>query len=355
MVAIGHENLAGLPAPLTENLGPAQLSAKELLLRKAAELTTPGFIERRIIPLVRETLNGQGSDCHVEVIQNTGTGRLTIRYDFGSENVFIAKLYTDELGRHCYLVNRALWDAGFNRTSRYRVPEPVGFLPDCNLLVMRRVPGQPLADALRGDASVDLVAASRQAAEWLTVLHCSPLRLGAAEPDWDSMKLFRMAIRLVKAPAAHPENLDLVRDLLHLLEDRITKLPRNRPLVFTHGRYHHDHVFVSADATSVIDLDRCRPSDPAKDAAEFIRVLRLTAFKQGFDMLHADRATRAFLDTYWAGVPHAASSLGCYWATFVFHSLLGGLKKGRSKGSKSWEELLAFYVSEMKRALDLDR
>jgi hypothetical protein len=36
----------------------------------------------------------------------------------------------------------------------------------------------------------------------------------------------------------------------------------------------------------------------------------------------------------------------------VFHSLLGGLKKSRNKGEKSWDQLEEFYVQEMARALD---
>jgi hypothetical protein len=72
-------------------------------------------------------------------------------------------------------------------------------------------------------------------------------------------------------------------------------------------------------------------------------------------MGRAEEATMAFLATYVAEVPEAASSLGCYWATFVFHSLLGGLKKSRAKGNRSWEELMDFYVSEMMRALDFAR
>src|SRR5947208_3479819 len=83
-----------------------------------------------------------------------------------------------------------------------------------------------------------------------------------------------------------------------------------------HGRYHHDHVFLSGGATAVIDLDRCRPSDPAKDAAEFIRVLRMTAFKRAYDMNRAEEATTMFLNTYLAEIPEACASLGCYWAAF---------------------------------------
>ena len=143
----------------------------------------------------------------------------------------------------------------------------------------------------------------------------------------------------------------MLRELFGMLESRVATLPATRPFVFTHGRYHHDHVFLSGGATAVIDLDRCRPSDPAKDAAEFIRVLRMTAFKRAYDMNRAEEATTMFLNTYLAEIPEACASLGCYWAAFVFHSLLSVCKKGSGKGTRSWDELMEFYVTEMRRAL----
>jgi hypothetical protein len=328
---------------------------KEALAWKAKLFTEPEFVQTRILPLMHLTPNGHGPDYSTTIVQNTGTGRLTLRYDFGSENIVYAKLYIDDLGSRCHEVNCALWDAGFNANGRYRVPQPVGFLADHNVLLMRCVPGAPLGAAFDGNASVDLAAGSREAAKWLALLHRSSLKTGTPDSDWDSLKLFRMAGRLIKAAAACPEKLDMVRELMDKIERRITSLPVRREFLFTHGRYHHDHVFLGANVTAVIDLDRCRPSDPAKDAAEFVRVLRLTAFKEGFDMNRADEATTAFLNTYLAEVPEAAASLGCYWAAYVFHSLLGCLKKRRAKGNRSWEELIDFYVSEIRRALDYPR
>ena len=67
-------------------------------------------------------------------------------------------------------------------------------------------------------------------------------------------------------------------------------------------------------------------------------------------MGRAEDATAAFLSTYLAEIPEAAASVGCYWAAFVFHSFLGGLKQGRAKGKRSWEELMPF-TSAKSRAL----
>jgi Phosphotransferase enzyme family len=352
MSTIAQETSLSMQKPVPAGSDSAALFDKVAMARKAVEFTKVEFIEKRIVPLIGTKLNGHSADCHSAVVQNTGTGRLTLRYNFGAENVFFAKLYCDDLGARCHEINSALWGAGFNATSQYRVPQPVGFLADHNLLLIHCVPGTPLGAVFDGDASVDLAAGSREAAKWLAALHRSSLKTGTADSDWDSLKLFRMARRLIKAVAAHPKKLDPVRELLEMLKKRIAELPASRSFVFTHGRYHHDHIFLATGMTSVIDLDRCCPSDPAKDAAEFVRVLRMTAFKEGFDMDRAEEATKTFLETYLAEIPEAAASLGCYWATFVFHSFLGGLKKGRATGERSWDEVMQFYVSEMIRALD---
>lgn len=320
------------------------------LTRKAMELTTPEFIQTHILPLINVGPDGNGMGYYAEIVQNTGTGRLTVRYDFGQGNIFFGKIYSDDLGPRCRDINDALWQAGFNASARYRVPEPVAFLADLNMLLMRCVPGTPLGAAFRGH-STDLAAGSREAAKWLAALHRIPLKTSTPDSDWDALKLFRMWSRLMKAVAVRPEKLGAIHALMDSLEKRITKLQENRLFVLTHGRYHHDHVFLSADATAVIDLDRCRPSDPAKDIAEFIRVLRITAFKEGFDMRVAEEATTSFLNTYLAEIPEAAASLGCYWAAYVFHTLLGTLKKTRSKGKRNSEEVAEFCASEMMRAL----
>jgi hypothetical protein len=240
---------------------------REALAKKAVELTTPEFIETRILPLIHVRSNGHGCNYRSEIVQNNGTGRLTLRYEFGPENVFFAKLYCDDLGPRCYDINSALWEAGFNTTGPYRVPQPLGFLTDHNLLLMRGVHGTPLGAAFTGHAAVDLVDGSREAAKWLAALHRCPVTTDTPDSDWDSLKLFRMASRLIKAIAARPEKLDVVRGLMEVLEKRITQLRAKRRFVFTHGRYHHDHVFLSTGATAVIDLDRCpalltRPRTP---------------------------------------------------------------------------------------------
>jgi hypothetical protein len=285
------------------------------------------------------------------VLQNTGTGRLTLRYTIGPA-VVIAKVFSDHLGAQSFETTVRLWNSGFNRDSHYQVPEPIAFFPDVNLLLMRQAPGIPLAAALDPGRCGELVGYCCKAAHWLAKLHRSSLLFGKVETEAQSMKLFRLASRLIKAASLRREQLDMVRDLLDAISGRIA-LSSRRALVQTHGRYHHDHVFVSPAATVVIDLDRCCPSDPAKDVAEFISVLRSTSFKRGLDMYLIEDATDAFLREYLAAMPEAEATLGCYWAIAVFHDLLSGIKKCRAKANRSWEEVQRFYLVEINRALGM--
>jgi hypothetical protein len=352
MGMLGQEKLlVDDPGPLTLGANPKP-GSKEDLAQRALALTTNEFVQQRIVPSLSACGLDQCVDCSTAVLQNTGTGRLTLRYAFGP-TVVIAKMFSDHLGSQSFDTTVRLWNSGFNRDSRYQVPEPIAFFPDVNLLLMRQVPGIPMAAALEPDRGHELAGYCCNAAHWLAELHRSSLLFGRVETEVQSLKLFRLATRLVKAASLRREQLDMLRDLLDTISERIFALSSRRTLVQTHGRYHHDHVFVSNAATVVIDLDRCCPSDPAKDVAEFLSVLRKASFIRGFDMGCIEKATDAFLREYLAAVPEAAATVGCYWATAVFHDLLSGIKKCRAKVNRSWEEIQQFYLLEIDRALGM--
>jgi aminoglycoside phosphotransferase (APT) family kinase protein len=330
---------------------PATRDSKDALASRVHELTSEKFVRERILPLTGACTVTRDAQFAASVLQNTGTGRLTLLYEFGADWGVVAKLYSDDLGQRSYAALQTLRSEGFGSNSRYQVPEPLGFLADHNLLLMRRMPGVAISAALRDDRSFDLVESCREAARWLAKLHGCPLDIGRHETDWDSLKLFRMCTRFLKAAAAKPEQLDTMRDLMDEVEASILRLRYDRRFVPTHGRYHADHVFISPQATCVIDLDRVGWSDPGKDLAEFLRVLRSTAFKSCDNMTRIDQASSAFLEEYLDHRPEGARTLACYWASSIFHSYLGAMKASRDKELRTSQELIEFYRNEIHYAL----
>jgi aminoglycoside phosphotransferase (APT) family kinase protein len=325
---------------------------KEELGTWACSFKETDFLSKFVYPVVSAKASdaANGFECKTSVVQNTGTGRLTLRYDFESGHTLYAKLYTDDLGAHSYSVMKELWDGGFNGTSPFQVPEPLAFLTEHNFVLMRGVSGTPLAAALNTDGSMDLIEGCRQAARWLAAFHKSSIRIGEPEADWDSLKIFRICARLIKAAAARSDEREALLDYMHILKARIREFPDRGPVSQTHGRFHHEHVFINNGQVAVIDLDRSRPTNPAKDVAEFLRVLRMTTFRSGQDMSRADDATSAFLDEYLSEVPEVATYLPYYWSAFLWLSLFGVLKKlGPDDPRRA--QLTDFHTNEIERAM----
>jgi aminoglycoside phosphotransferase (APT) family kinase protein len=324
-------------------------TSKEELGTWACTFKDSDFIRKFVYPTL-EAKKSPGLECQTTVVQNTGTGRLTLRYDVENGQTLYAKLYTDELGIHSYNVMKQLWDNGFGSNSLYQVPEPLAFLPEHNFVLMRAVSGHQLAGALKGEGPLDLIEGCRAAARWLAAFHRSSIRLGEPEADWDSLKIFRVSVRLIKAAATRPEERSVLLDSMHALKARVKEFPANGPVAQTHGRYHHEHVFIDGDQVAIIDLDRSRPTNPAKDVAEFLRVLRMCAYRTHPDMTQADKASDAFIEEYLKQVPEAAASLPYYWSAFLWLSLFGFMKKC-SPDDPRRAGLMDFHTREIERAL----
>src|SRR5437867_12219793 len=84
---------------------------------------------RSLLKSARENLdaNRASGDFKSFTIKNDGTGPATIEYLTEDATRMIGKLFRDDSGRHSYDMLRHLWNGGFNKTQRYRVPEPMGF------------------------------------------------------------------------------------------------------------------------------------------------------------------------------------------------------------------------------------
>lgn len=324
---------------------------------RAIEITSPEFIQNVLHPLIASETDCSelSPNCTPSLIQDRGTGRITVHYNFEGGVSVYGKLYSDDLGVHSYRVNKGLWEGGFDKLTPYQVPQPL-YLPDYKLLFTMAAEGVPLMSFVgRDDAEV--LSYARQAARWLVRLHRSPLRIGRPDTLWDSMRLHKILRRLTKAAAAAPLDRKRLITMVDALCEKGKKNPIQAPIVQTHGRYHYEHIFVKDGTVSLIDLDRSLPSHPAKDLAEYLMILRHRTFKLKGDVATAEAPTQVFLEEYFYALPKNANGFMLHWGAFVLESLFKYVKRFTKHVQQSeydpadFERRIDFFNQEFEVAL----
>jgi hypothetical protein len=323
-----------------------QALVRRLLATRIETACRQEFISDYVFGAVPEYQRGDRPDaagCHTTIVQNDGTGAATLEYSVPDRSTFYAKLYVDASGAHSHRVLKTLWRDGFGSSSRYRVSEPLAFYPEHNMLLVRGATGQAVASAT---TLAERVAGAREAARWLVRMHQTSARIG--DPRYPLEVYHKLMHRIAKASAAHPHRVD---EFLELADRFETIALRVRPqFVQSHGQYRHIHVFVDEDAVTVIDLDRSKPADPAKDLGEFVHRMRTKAFKATEGRNHADVETDAFLHQYASALPGNLANLSFYWCYHILVSLWR-MTKGSTPDDEKWTSLDSFFRAEFERAL----
>ncbi len=321
----------------------SQAEIQEELGRRIACISEEDFIRRYVLLPEYQAVGLRPGDVKVSTVQNDGTGPATVEYALGSSATLFAKLYMDASGQHAWEVLRALWRAGFNRAHRYQVPEPLCFVAEHNLLLMRGAAGESLTAALGPDGD----KAVREAARWLLRLHASPVRVGKADQPWYMFS--KLSLRLSKAAAAHPQE---VRRLTAMV-DQLEALAEQRAdveLAQTHGQFRPIHVFLRGETSTVIDLDRSRPSDPAKDLGEFVHRLRCALARDAGAPADADMHARTFLAEYARERPSGLANLPFYHGFHIVASCCRHLKR-LHVADPEWQTTAEFYAREFADAV----
>jgi hypothetical protein len=275
-----------------------------------------------------------------------GRRHAVAEYRFGESRRIVAKLYQDvDEGHAAHRLLRAMWRGGFGGASTYRVPEPIGYLPEHGVLLMERVQGEALAGLLMFDGR-SFRFGLLQAARWLGALHVSPLRLGPRE---DRLRdAFRMSRRLSEAIRCRPAVENVLRQAVEELALRAARVAEPRPAVQTHRRYEPRRVFLAPEHVTVIGLDSVAVADPMKDVADFIHRFRWESAMSGLGIAIVDDATHAFLTDYSQCGAGDLSSLGYQWSYSILWSLLG-LACSRGTDDRDWTLRSRVLLDEFER------
>jgi hypothetical protein len=325
-----------------------QVQRREEFGERIAAVSRWDFIQQYVRRALSEA-SGPSPDAdgfQAFTVQNDGTGPATVEYQIAGCTRLFAKLYADESGAHAYEVLSNLWHRGFDTGHRYQVPEPLSFVAEYKLLLMREARGEALASYLNRDGG-EAVNGVTEAARWLLQLHRTPVRVGKADQPW--YMFLKLSDRLAKATASHPQELKRLTAMLVQLGELAERREAGE-VVQGHGQFRPIHVFLSAEATTVIDVDRSVPLDPARDLAEFVHRLRSTILRSSGSLPRANLLTRTFLNEYAAQEPSRLSTLPFYQGFHILVSLCRHMKQLRAD-DPGWRPTLDCYVGEFEAAM----
>jgi hypothetical protein len=221
--------------------------------------------------------------CVPEILRRKPGGRCTIRHRLAyppgpAANVLpdqiIAKTYTDDKGPDVLAGMRALWASPLSRGDAVRIAEPIGFLPEFNMLLQWPVPErQNLKDLIRSaaggtaEALEALRAAMNKTAIGTAALHSSGVLHGRTVTWEEACDELRHTIQQLA-----PVNAALAAFASRLL-DRVVAfaaaVPADPP-VPTHGSFRPNQVLLYDGEISFIDFDKFSQAEPALDLSLFL-------------------------------------------------------------------------------------
>jgi aminoglycoside phosphotransferase (APT) family kinase protein len=286
--------------------------------RCEARFSERDFVRLKVEPLIPELArNGDGGGT-ATFARAKATGRMTLRYEFAETGAVYAKAYySNGFGLDAYEWLRKLWREGFGSHSNYRVPQPLGYIAEESMLVMRAVRGAAVSDLVVKGTREQAVKAVRVAARWLLRLHRSHLDGLDVEPPCEQIEVLKTAALLAKVAAQFPERAPYLIDMVHQLKELAPSGSSPVKLTALHGEYRPAHVFIERDSVSVIDLDRIRLSDPAKDVSRFVHVLKKTCYESGGGTVRAHLLAREFIEEYRMGAPANLAHLAYFDALYA--------------------------------------
>ena len=274
---------------------------------------------------------------------------MTLRYTFGSFAPVYGKAYfngSDAADAYGWLSH--LWRQGFERGSILEVPQPVGFVPRANLVLMRSAEGVSLDKRIAANPVESVLAGTRLAARWLVKCQDTAIPELRCESPCDKIEIFTIIDAIAKVAAEHPEHSALLIDMVHELRSLAPKSNLSPPVVPTHGQFRPAHVFIDDTHVTVIDIEKLFLSDPAKDVARFCYVLKKTCLEGNGDGELSERAAQEFVAEYRA---HSKSHLENlpYFRALLALKAFAKLLNNRKVNETQRQRMCQAYRAEFER------
>jgi aminoglycoside phosphotransferase (APT) family kinase protein len=180
--------------------------------------------------------------------------------------VLIGKLRSKHRSKTGYRLLNALWNVGFrsNSPDGISVPEPIGFVPEYQLWLQRKVPGRVATDLL---ATPDGKVIVRHIAEAAYKLHQADIPAKRNHTMLDELRILREKLPIVVR--IKPRWSERIEQILAASARISTAVPEPVPRGI-HRDFYSDQVIVDGPRLYIIDFDLYCKGDPGLDIGNFI-------------------------------------------------------------------------------------
>jgi Phosphotransferase enzyme family len=317
--------------------------------RCEARFSERDFVRGKVEPLIPELAGNGHHGGTATFIRAKATGRMTLRYEFADMAAVYAKAYySNRLGLEAYESLRKLWGDGFGSQSYYQVPQPLGYIAEESMLVMREVRGAAVSDLAVKGTREQATEAMRVAARWLLRLHRSHIDGLDIEPPCEQIEVLKTAALLAKVAAQFPERAPYLIDMVHQLKELAPSGSSPVKLAVLHGQYRPAHVFIESHSVSVIDLDKIRLSDPAKDVSRFVHVLKKSCYEGGAGAVYPCLLAREFVEEYRSRAPENLAHLAYFDALYALKAFAKVVKitKPEEEAPEALQAMERLYLDD---------
>lgn len=204
----------------------------------------------------------------IQVIRYKPHKRCLIEYHFQGEQplVLIGKIRAKGLDRKSYELQKQLWFNGFddNSDDGISVPEPVGIIPEWQMWLQKKVPGELVINYLTTNKGV---AVSQKVAQVAYKLHQLKMLPQRSHSMADELAILEQKLPLVLVD--YPQWESRIKTILakcHVLGKSIPEYPT----CGIHRDFYFDQIIVDRDRFYLLDLDLYCQGNPSLDIGNFI-------------------------------------------------------------------------------------
>jgi len=287
-------------------------------------------------------------ECRIRVLKHHHD-RLILQYDVAVadkrrgtqfEGSLVGAWRQDERGKQIYEVMRALRQSGFDGASGLSVPQPLGYFPRIQLVMMEKAGGSLLRQWIYNPRT-DWPAMLTPVARWLVKLHTSGVRVSkqlTAKEETSAIQGWLADLAASDAPWLAHER-ERIGELLDEILARLSQRgPRDLRLI--HGDCHLENILVRNGEVTVVDWEHAAMADPALDLGFLLAQVEIQSDRYWWGRglaspLDPEGLTRALLDEYCRTAPGPSLALlPVYQArTYVQHIVHTLRMKGREDPS----------------------